>query len=253
MKAASCIVLAVAIAVIPFALTTRADTLAVTPNEQCDEFFCHLFGGSYGSVGFSFIPTTNLVVMQVGFSAYNNTNPIVSVFAETNLLTSYSLEPNPGTNVNDLVIYSNISPLYLTQGQRYSIMLQQGDLSNSFLVIQAWVNRDLSPAISNYTTQFRSNDGTWTNTGSGGFILGANFYYVVPPCDMSVAIASSNVWLTFPTHSNEVYDVQRREDLNSGSWTDIATNLSGTCDVLRHIDVGAALGTNQFYRVRTHF
>ena len=253
MKAASCIILAVVMGVIPLALTTRADTLAVTPNEHCTNLICHLGGVANGAVGFSFIPATNLVVMQVGFSTYGNDNPIISFFAETNLIATYFPAPNPGTNLNGQIEYSSISPLCLTQGQRYSIMLQDGVLSNSSLVVQAWANRDLAPEISNYTRQFLGREGTWTNDSSEGFVMGADFYYVVPPCNMSVAIVSSNVWLTIPTHSNELYDVQRSDVLVSESWGNIATNLSGTCDVLRHIDVGAASAASQFYRVGTHF
>ncbi len=70
-----------------------------------------------------------------------------------------------------------------------------------------------------------------------------------PPNYVSIGIISTNVVLTFPTISNFLYDVQRKTDLASNSWSTIASNIAGTGGVVTNIDVGAATVPKRFYRV----
>ena len=70
-----------------------------------------------------------------------------------------------------------------------------------------------------------------------------------PPSYVSIEISGTNVVLTFPTISNQLYDVQSRTDLVSGSWSTIASNILGTDGVVTNIDVGAATVPKRFYRV----
>ena len=69
-----------------------------------------------------------------------------------------------------------------------------------------------------------------------------------PPC-VAINIVSANVFLTFPTASNFLYDVQSRSDLASGSWSTVASNIAGTGGIVTNIDVGAATASRRFYRV----
>ncbi len=71
----------------------------------------------------------------------------------------------------------------------------------------------------------------------------------LPPSYVSINTVGTNVVLTFPTISNRLYDVQNRTDLVSGSWSTIASNITGTGGIVTNIDVGAATTTRRFYRV----
>jgi hypothetical protein len=70
------------------------------------------------------------------------------------------------------------------------------------------------------------------------------------PSYVSIAVINTNVSLTFPTISNDVYDVQSTTDLVSGAWSTIASNLAGSGEVITNVDVGGATVPQRFYRVR---
>ncbi len=72
-------------------------------------------------------------------------------------------------------------------------------------------------------------------------------------CDLQMPQASTNAVLTYTTLSNVLYDVQARNDLASGSWSNIAVNIAGTGTVVTNIDADAATLPQRFYRVRPHF
>lgn len=76
---------------------------------------------------------------------------------------------------------------------------------------------------------------------------------VSPPADFCLRSAAGPAVLAFSTIANVLYDVQVRDDLSSGSWTNIATNIVGTGGVLTNIDTAASALSRHFYRVRLHF
>ena len=73
------------------------------------------------------------------------------------------------------------------------------------------------------------------------------------PGNLFIALVGANVQLTFSTSTNEFYDVQRIDDLVSGMWITLASNITGTGSTLTNIDVGAATVPQHFYRVGAHF
>ncbi len=73
------------------------------------------------------------------------------------------------------------------------------------------------------------------------------------PQDLRLTLVSTNAVLSFTTASNLLYDVQGRNDLGSGSWSDLVTNISGTGGIVTNVEVGAATQPQRFYRVRPHF
>jgi len=75
---------------------------------------------------------------------------------------------------------------------------------------------------------------------------------VPPPDDFRLLTTGSGAALTFSTLSNVLYDVQARDDLNSGSWVNLATNIVGTGGVT-NIETAAPALTQRFYRLRLHF
>jgi probable HAF family extracellular repeat protein len=72
------------------------------------------------------------------------------------------------------------------------------------------------------------------------------------PVHVSVWIASTNVFLAFPTVTNLLYDVQSRTDLVSGAWSTMTSNLMGTGGVVTNRDVGGATVSKRFFRVGAH-
>ena len=73
------------------------------------------------------------------------------------------------------------------------------------------------------------------------------------PWDLRLTLVGTDAVLTFTTVSNLLYDVQSRDDLVSGSWGDIATDIAGTGGIVTNLETGAATLPQRFYRVRVHF
>jgi len=77
-----------------------------------------------------------------------------------------------------------------------------------------------------------------------------SFYAPPPePPSVTIAIANTDVVLTFRTVSNYVYDVESRTDLTSGSWSTVASNIAGTSGLVTNVDIGAATAPRRFYRI----
>lgn len=96
--------------------------------------------------------------------------------------------------------------------------------------------------------------------GAGEQFVMDNFSFAfdpAPPGFVSVAIAGTNVWLTFPTvynvTSNIFYDVQSTTNLVTGAWSTIASNIAGTGGIVIYTNSGAAVVPRLFYRVGAHY
>jgi hypothetical protein len=59
----------------------------------------------------------------------------------------------------------------------------------------------------------------------------------------------TNLMLSFPTASNQIYYIQRRDSLATGSWSTIASNIVGTGQIWTNTDTGAATLLSRYYRV----
>jgi len=73
------------------------------------------------------------------------------------------------------------------------------------------------------------------------------------PADFHLTLTGADAVLKFTTSSNVLYDVQYRDNLSSGSWSNVATNLAGTGGMQTNNDTGAATLSRRFYRLRLHF
>jgi hypothetical protein len=76
---------------------------------------------------------------------------------------------------------------------------------------------------------------------------------VSPPTDFYLRSVGSPVVLTFSTLASVLYDMQARDDLSSGSWVNIATNIVGTGGMVTNVDTTASTLSQRFYRLRVHF
>jgi hypothetical protein len=65
----------------------------------------------------------------------------------------------------------------------------------------------------------------------------------------TISLVGSNVVLNFPTASNLLYSVQRKDVLASNTWSTIASNMVGSGGIRTNIDTGAATVVSRFYRV----
>jgi len=75
---------------------------------------------------------------------------------------------------------------------------------------------------------------------------------VTPPTDLTIKIIGTNVVLMFSSISSAGYDIQCKNDLASGSWSNLALDVPGTGGILTNIDVGAASLPRRFYQVGAH-
>jgi len=67
-----------------------------------------------------------------------------------------------------------------------------------------------------------------------------------PPGYVTIQIVSTNVVLTFPTVSTNLYVVQSTTDLVSAAWGTIASNILGTDAVVTNTDIGGATAPGAF-------
>jgi uncharacterized repeat protein (TIGR03803 family) len=205
-----------------------------------------------GAIGFSFVPTENLTVTQVGYMSEIQADPVISFWAGTNVMASYP-QPAPDLSSTNQMIYASISPLNLTAGQQYAITLQDGSLSSSNeLIVRGFLAVQVSPGITNYTPEALSGGSVYTYTNSV-VLFGPDFYYQVattePPPDLSIHIVGTNAVLRFSTVCNGVYDIESTTNLVSSPWSAIASNVLGTDGVVTYIDIGGATVRQRFYRV----
>ena len=76
---------------------------------------------------------------------------------------------------------------------------------------------------------------------------------IPPPENFRVFSIGTNAALAFTTATNVLYDLQTCNDLKSGSWTNLTTNIIGNGGMITNIDTKAAACSNRFYRLRLHF
>lgn len=77
-------------------------------------------------------------------------------------------------------------------------------------------------------------------------------YVVLPvlPRITSLAVAGTNVTLTFSTVSNQTYIVEQRDELVAGTWTSVSGNVTGTGGIVTLTNPIPANLPKRFYRVR---
>lgn len=75
------------------------------------------------------------------------------------------------------------------------------------------------------------------------------FQVVLPPEFTSIRVAGPDVVLKFRTATNLMHFIERREDLSTGTWNPIFSNLLGTGGELTVTNAGAALVPRRFYRL----
>jgi len=73
------------------------------------------------------------------------------------------------------------------------------------------------------------------------------------PGDFRVIFIGTNAALAFTTVSNALYDLQACDNLGSGSWSNLTTNIIGNGGMTTNLDTGAATFSTRFYRLRLHF
>ena len=76
---------------------------------------------------------------------------------------------------------------------------------------------------------------------------------VPPPENFHVFFIGTHAALAFTSTTNVLYDLQSCNDLKSGSWTNLTTNIIGNGGMITNLDTGAAAFSSRFYRLRLHF
>jgi hypothetical protein len=76
----------------------------------------------------------------------------------------------------------------------------------------------------------------------------------VPPRDIfRLFFIGTNAALAFTSATNVLYDLQTCNDLKSGSWSNLTTNIIGNGGLITNLDAGASAFSSRFYRLRLHF
>jgi hypothetical protein len=235
----------VALGLFLFSPPVRADIDAVTTGAF------DAVGYMNGAVAFSFTPTTNLAVTRVGYLNIGANNPIVSFWSDTNFpFASYQLVPGP---TSGQMVYSNVT-ITLLAGRRYSISIQDGPLSSSVVVLQAYANGQFQPApeLAGYVGENISTAGVFNSFATNYFYLGPNFSYQIqaapqpsPFLDISRSNADTAV-ITWPAPSSGFVLIQK-PSLTVTNWA-LTTNAISVVNGTNEVIVSPLTG-NQFYRL----
>lgn len=76
---------------------------------------------------------------------------------------------------------------------------------------------------------------------------------IPPPEIFRVFLTGTNTILAFTTATNVLYDLQTCNDLKSGSWDNLVSNIIGNGGMTTKIDTEAVANSQRFYRLRLHF
>ncbi len=178
-------------------------------------------GYENGGCGWSFVPTTNIIVTGVGYldleESGGNPNVVVTIWSGTNtVLASFTGITNPAAPPES-IISTTIAPLSLTGGKLYSITVYTAPLVTSVTDFAVHDNSNsvgynpfiLAPELSQYEGLVLSQSGRFSPLSSDPtqnqelLYLGPTFTYSVfaPEAVLKIAaVASTSVQLTWPTN-----------------------------------------------------
>lgn len=131
-------------------------------------------GYFFGGVGFSFVPTTDIAVSRLAYTAWQDAAaPFVTIRTpSSNVVFGYMPLGIPGD-----VTYLTNQEVHLRPGQKYSIMVWDAPLGNSLTVFDAATNFAVAPELSSFTSQLIHPDGTIEDFDPRFMFLGANFSF----------------------------------------------------------------------------
>jgi hypothetical protein len=126
----------------------------------------------------------------------------------------------------------------------------QGIFAN--LVLQGF-NSGYNANLALFTEQEIHNHALITYGGSDTLLsqIGSYTNYIIlpiPPRFTAITMTRTNVTLGFATVSNQLYRLHSRDDLTTGSWITVTSNIVGTGGTVTVTNVIAA--SKQFYQVR---
>ncbi len=76
---------------------------------------------------------------------------------------------------------------------------------------------------------------------------------VPPPSDFQLTIAGADAVVGFTMQTNVLYDVQGRDDLASGDWSNVVASIAGITGSYTNVIVGEVSSARRFYRLKLHF
>jgi hypothetical protein len=202
-----------------------------------------------GGPGWSFVPTTNLMVTSVGYldlaTVGGNPNAVVAIWAGTNtVIASYTGITDPSAQSGDIVLGA-IPPLLLAAGQPYTITVYTAPLSGSTwygslhdnLGVVQYNPFQVAAELAQYQAWRLKPDGAFaplsTSPSENQQLLwfGPTFAYQIASLRPVLTIASTNnnsISLTWPT--NAVGFVLQSSALVNGAYSNVTNSpsVSGT-------------------------
>jgi len=154
-------------------------------------------------------------------------------------------EPNLSQGASPVQMNAMIQARSLTTGNAY-VLLRYNDYHN------VPTNNYLSSAFNASTSFVATNT---TQTFSDNFMSSATVIYRCVPALAStltidsLQLAGADVRIKFMTQTNKRYGVDYRNDLASGSWTNLTNNVAGTGGLMTITDPGAMSRAKRFYRI----
>jgi len=175
-----------------------------------------------GGCGWSFVPTTNIVITSVGYldlvESGGNPDTVVTIWSNTNaVLASYTGITDPSADPNT-IISAPIPSLLLAAGQTYAVTVYDAPLSGSVTTFAVHDNSGtvvdnpflVAPELSHYQGLQLSQGGAFSPLSSDPALnqqflwLGPTFTYeifVPHPILTIAAVGNKSVQLSWPTNA----------------------------------------------------
>lgn len=200
---------------------------------------------SHGGIGWTFVPSTDLIVTSIGITATVGVPVRVGFWAGTDrCITNYV-----AFSWTNTLTYESISPLFLTAGTDYGISFEATNLSSGIVIFDGYSRYgvegipvfDTSPYITQFENFVISTNGQWTPSPAPGIngdylYLGATFRFELlqPPTNAPFKITSVSsrtngiITIQWDSVTNQLYQVNRSITLSGSNHSVLASNILAT-------------------------
>jgi hypothetical protein len=196
-------------------------------------------------------------------------NIVTNVYTDPTLgeLLRATFDRNGITNECQLSVNDSSGGMFIQDGATWKLAGINYSVSNPFISTNGVNGSGFNAALLDYGGVYVGGDGNWQLITNQVADIPASFYSTrisshaawinsvinfLPGNDLritAVAKVGNNIQISFATGATKIYSVERRDDLNSGSWTSLTNGVVGTGSVMTVPDVGAANLPKRFYRV----
>jgi Protein of unknown function (DUF4038)/Putative collagen-binding domain of a collagenase/Fibronectin type III domain len=192
---------------------------------------------------YNLVPDTNHVLVTAGYGSYDGSSS--SLTFDTNTYSTAAKTPD-GTLGIVYTPVSNTLTVALSVFTNTVTAIWFDPSTNTFTAIPG------SPFTNTGTATFTTPGNNSAGDGDWVLLLETQPLSIIAPQITACGFSNNDFVVSFTTVLGQTYELQRKLDLVSSSWSSIATNIDGTGGTVQAADTNAAKQVRQFYRVKTY-